>query len=60
MLSVRMTEATLEALAAYALQKGTTQRRVIAEALAKHGVGVAAGDLVDRPLPRRRGRVAAE
>jgi hypothetical protein len=55
MLSVRMTESTLEALAAYALDQGTTQRRVIAEALAKHGVRVAARDLEDRPLPRRRG-----
>jgi hypothetical protein len=55
MLSVRMTEATLEALAAHALEQGTTQRRVIAEALAKHGVRVAARDLEDRPLPRRRG-----
>jgi hypothetical protein len=55
MLSVRMTEATLEALAAHALGKGTTQRRVIAEALAKHGVNVAARDLEERPLPRRRG-----
>jgi hypothetical protein len=59
MLSVRMTEATLEALAAYALQQGTTQRRVIAEALAKHGVRVAARDMEDRPLPRRRGLKAA-
>lgn len=59
MLSVRMTEATLEALAAYALGQGTTQRRVIADALAKHGVRVAARDLQDRPQPRRRGgRVA--
>ncbi len=55
MLSVRMMEATLEALAAYALDKGTTQRRVIAEALAKHGVRVSARDLEDRPQPRRRG-----
>jgi hypothetical protein len=55
MLSVRMTESTLEALAAHALEQGTTQRRVIAEALAKHGVSVAARDLEDRPLPRRRG-----
>lgn len=55
MLSVRMTEATLEALASYALQRGTTQRRVIAEALAKHGIRVAGRDLEDRPLPRRRG-----
>jgi hypothetical protein len=59
MLSVRMTEATLEALAAYALRQGTTQRRVIADALAKHGVRVAARDLQDRPLPRRRGGRAA-
>jgi hypothetical protein len=55
MLSVRMTETTLEALAAHALEQGTTQRRIIAEALAKHGVRVAARDLEDRPLPRRRG-----
>jgi hypothetical protein len=55
MLSVRMTEATLEALAGYALDHGTTQRRVIAEALAAHGVRVAARDLEDRPQPRRRG-----
>jgi len=55
MLSVRMTESTLEALAARALEQGTTQRRIIAEALAKHGVRVAARDLEDRPLPRRRG-----
>jgi hypothetical protein len=58
MLSVRMTEATLEALAGYALEQGTTQRRIIAEALAKHGVRVAARDLQDRPQPRRRGRAA--
>jgi hypothetical protein len=56
MLSVRMMEATLEALASYAFKHGTTQRRVIAEALAKHGVQVAARDLEDRPQPRRRGR----
>jgi hypothetical protein len=55
MLSVRMTEATLEALAAHALKHGTTQRRIIAEGLAKQGVRVAARDLEDRPLPRRRG-----
>jgi hypothetical protein len=55
MLSVRLTEATLEALAAFALQHGTTQRRVIAEALSSHGVRVAARDLEDRPPPRRRG-----
>jgi hypothetical protein len=54
MLSVRMTEATLEALATHALDHGTTQRRVIAEALAKQGVRVAARDLEDRPLRRRR------
>jgi hypothetical protein len=59
MLSVRMTEATLEALASYALDQGTTQRRVIADALAKHGVRVAARDLQDRPQPRRRGGRAA-
>jgi hypothetical protein len=56
MLSVRMTEATLEALASYAIDQGTTQRRVIAEALARYGVRVAARDLQDRPQPRRRGR----
>ena len=55
MLSVRLTEATLEALADYALQHGTTQRRVIAEALASRGVQVAPRDLEDRPPPRRRG-----
>jgi hypothetical protein len=55
MLSVRLTEATLNALADYALQHGTTQRRVIAEALATRGVQVAARDLEDRPPPRRRG-----
>jgi hypothetical protein len=56
MLSVRMMEATLEALASYAIDQRTTQRRVIAEALAKHGVRVSARDLQDRPQPRRRGR----
>ncbi len=55
MLSVRMTEATLEALASYAHGQGTTQRRIIAEALAAHGIPVAARDLEDRPRPRRRG-----
>ena len=50
-----MMETTLEALAGYALDHGTTQRCVIAEALAKYGVRVAAGDLEDRPLPRHRG-----
>jgi Fe2+ or Zn2+ uptake regulation protein len=55
MLSVRMMEETLEALATYAHDRGTTQRRVIAEALVKHGVRVSARDLQDRPLPRRRG-----
>ena len=55
MLSVRMTEATLEALAGHALKHGTTQRRVIAEALAARGIIVAARDLEDRPQPRRRG-----
>ena len=39
MLSVRMTDA------AYAIEQGATQQRVIAEALAKHGVRVAARDL---------------
>ena len=57
MLSVRLTEATLEALADYALQQGTTQRRVIAEALASHGIQVAGRDLEDRPPPRRRGNI---
>ena len=56
MLSVRLTEATLEALASHALRRETTQRRVIAEALAAHGIKVAARDLEDRPQPRRRGR----
>lgn len=56
MLSVRMTEATLEALASYAISQGTTQRRIIAEALSAKGVQVADRDLEDRPLPRRRGR----
>ncbi len=55
MLSVRLTEATLEALADYAIQQGTTQRRVIAEALASRGIQVAGRDLEDRPPPRRRG-----
>lgn len=55
-LSVRMTEGTLEALARFAIEKGTTQRRVIAEALAKHGVQVSSHDLEERPQPRRRGR----
>jgi hypothetical protein len=55
MLSVRMTEATLEALAGHALEHGTTQRRVIAEALAARGIIVSARDLEDRPQPRRRG-----
>ena len=56
MLSVRLTEATLEALATYALNHQTTQRRVIAEALVTKGIRVAARDLEDRPQPRRRGR----
>lgn len=51
-----MTEGTLEALARFAIEKGTTQRRVIAEALAKHGVQVSSHDLEERPQPRRRGR----
>jgi hypothetical protein len=55
MLSVRLTESTLESLANYAQQQGTTQRRVIAEALAARGIQVAARDLEDRPPPRRRG-----
>ena len=59
MLSVRMTEATLEALAAHALKQKTTQRRIIAEALARSGIRVAARDLEDRPLPKRRGHAAA-
>jgi hypothetical protein len=58
MLSVRMTEETLEALAAHAVRQGTTQRRIIAEALAKQGLQVAARDMEDRPQPRRRGRAA--
>lgn len=57
MLSVRLTEATLNALANHALQQGTTQRRVIAEALASRGIQVAPRDLEDRPPPRRRGGV---
>jgi hypothetical protein len=56
MLSVRMMEATLESLASYALGKGISQRRVIAEALSNHGVRVSPRDLEDRPIPRRRGR----
>lgn len=55
MLSVRLTEATLDSLADYALEHGTTQRRVIAEALAARGIQVAGRDLEDRPPPRRRG-----
>ena len=55
MLSVRLTEATLEALADHAFQHGTTQRRIIAEALAARGIPVASRDLQDRPPPRRRG-----
>lgn len=55
MLSVRLTESTLESLANHAQQQGTTQRRVIAEALAARGIQVAARDLEDRPPPRRRG-----
>ncbi len=55
MLSVRLTEATLDALANYAHQQGTTQRRIIAESLANRGIQVAARDLEDRPPPRRRG-----
>ena len=57
MLSVRLSETTLEALANYALRHGTTQRRVIAEALASRGIQVAARDLEDRPPPRRRGGI---
>lgn len=60
MLSVRLTEATLEALAGYALEHETTQRRVIAEALAAKGIKVSARDLEDRPQPRRRGRAGGE
>jgi hypothetical protein len=59
MLSVRLTEATLDALADYAIQHGTTQRRIIAEALASRGIQVAARDLEDRPPPRRRGALRA-
>ena len=55
MLSVRLTEITLDALANYAQQQGTTQRRVIAEALASRGIQVAGRDLEDRLPPRRRG-----
>jgi hypothetical protein len=56
MLSVRMMEGTPEALARFALERGTTQRRVIADALAVHGARVSPADLRDRPQPRRRGR----
>jgi hypothetical protein len=55
MMSVRLTRATFEALAARALELGTTQRRIIAESLAMYGIRVSARDLEDRPLPRRRG-----
>lgn len=55
-LSVRMTEGTLEALARFVIERGTTQRRVIAEALAQYGVQVSSYDLKERPQPRRRGR----
>lgn len=55
-LSVRMTEGTLEALARFTIEQDTTQRRVIADALAKYGVDVSPRDLEDRPKPRRRGR----
>ena len=55
MLSVRMMETTLESLATFAQDHSTTQRRVIAEALAKYGVRVSSKDLEDRPQPRRRG-----
>ena len=55
-LSVRMREGTLEALARFAIERGTTQRRVIADALARYGVEVSPRDLEERPKPRRRGR----
>lgn len=55
MLSVRMKESTLEALAREALRSGLSQRRIIAEALAARGLPVAAADLEDRPRARRRG-----
>jgi len=55
MVSIRMTEQTAEAIAAYAIEHGITQRRLVAEALAARGVAVAPRDLEDRPLPRRRG-----
>lgn len=55
MLSVRMKEATLEALARAAGAAGKSQRTFIAEALKAKGVPVAAADLEDRPRARRRG-----
>jgi hypothetical protein len=55
MLAVRLMESTLESLATYAQKNGTTQRRVIAEALAQYGVRVAPRDLQEGPKLRRRG-----
>lgn len=54
-LSQRFTETTLLAIARAAKQRGTTQKRLIAEALRAAGVPVAPADLADRAPPRRRG-----
>lgn len=60
MLSARPTEASLEALAGYTSEHGTTQRRAIAEALEAKGIKVVARDSENRPRPRRRGRADTE
>src|SRR4051794_41827180 len=59
MLSVRMTEATLEALASYALDQGTTQRRVVAQTLAGPGPPLAGPGPVDPAPPPPRGDTRA-
>jgi hypothetical protein len=54
MLSVRLMESSLTALARAARDQGVTQRQVVAKALAAAGVTIAQADLEDRPAPRRR------
>jgi hypothetical protein len=54
MLSLRITEATADALARTALGSGRTQRHIVAKALQVAGIEVHPDDLHNRPPHRRR------
>jgi len=54
MLSVRLMDSTITAVARAAKERGITQRQLIARALAAEGIQVAPADMEDRAPPRRR------